>query len=454
MSTDLLTLLGRRLDESAGTLTTLDSYALGTQPAAYLSPESVAALEDRLRTLSVNYCRLAVDSLAERLQVTGFRTAGPDTDPDAELWRVWRANRLPDAADAAHVDALIYGRSFVIVWAGSTPDVPRVTVESARQVAVDFDPATRDVTAALKRWVADGKGHAVLYLADRIERYVSEANVSDPAALPPTGWKLAKTTPNPLGVVPVVPLVNRGRLLDLQGVSEMRPLLDLADALNKTMSDAMVSSEYFARPRRWVTGLEIVEDAETGEAVNPFSDSAQRVWQAEAPDTKFGQFDAARLDGYADLAATITQQIGALSGLPPHYLGLHGDQPASADAIRSAEASLVARALSKQRTFGQAWADVARLIVAVRDGTDPMSLDVETVWANPETRTPAQSADAAAKLAGIGVPLTVVLADQMGYSPAQVDRIREGRMADELDNLNALQHSLKMHDSTPLGESL
>ena len=436
---DLLLQLGRRLDETAGTLSTLDAYWLGTQPASYLSPESQDALGDRLRALCVNFPRLAVLSLAERLRVTGFRTEGPDNEPDADLWQLWRANRLDDAQDAAHVDALVYGRSFAIVWAG--PNGPRITIESARQVAVDYDPATREVTAAVKRWVAGGKGHAVLYLADRILRFVSEATVDDPAALPPTGWTQTQTIPNPLGMVPVVPIVNRGRLLDLHGVSEMQPLLDLTDAVSKLHADAMVTSEFYARPRRWVSGLEIVED-ENGDPVKPFSAALDDVWQAEAPDTKFGQFDAARLDGYGDLIATLTQEIGALSGLPPHYLGLHGDQPASADAIRSAEASLVARAQSKMRVFGQAWADVARLAVAVRDGVDPRSLDVETVWANPETRTPAQAADAAAKLAGIGVPLPVVLAEQMGYSPAQIQRVREAARGSALDaagvNLDAL----------------
>jgi hypothetical protein len=55
------------------------------------------------------------------------------------------------------------------------------------------------------------------------------------------------------------------------------------------------------------------------------------------------------------------------------------------------------------------------------------------LWANPETRTPAQAADAAAKLAGIGVPLSVVLADTLGMTPAQVDRVRRARRGDALD---------------------
>ncbi len=432
MSTAHLATLGAKIDEAVPTLARLDAYFRGEQPAAFLAPTARAALADRLRVLAVNYPRLAVLSLAERLTVTGFRTEGPDAAPDAALWRSWRANGMEDGAGQAHVDALVYGRSFVIVWAG--PTGPRVTVESARQVAVAHDPASRQVTAAVKRWAAGGKAHAVVYEPDVIRRYTSESNVVEAGAIPLTGWHVVETIPNPLGTVPVVPIVNRGRLLDVDGVSEMADVLDLADALNKVMSDAMVTSEFYARPRRWVTGLEILEDA-AGQPVNPFSDELGRVWQSESPETKFGQFDATRLDGYSDLAAVITQQIGAVTGLPAHYLGLNGDQPPSADAIRSAEASLVARAIARQRTFGQAWGDVARLIVAVRDGTDPagIDIDIETVWDNPETRTPAQTADAASKLVAAGIlPVSEALA-QLGYTPAQIERVRAARRGEALD---------------------
>ena len=427
---DMVMALSEKLDVTAPTLTTLDAYYRGVQPTAFLAPKAAEALGDRLRSLAVNFPRLAVTSLAERCRVTGFRLDGPDDEPDKDLWRIWRRNHMEEAAAQAHIDALVYGRSFVIVWAGKRG--PQITVESPRQVAVAYDPATREVTAAFKRWVADGKGHAVLYGPDEITRYVSDANVADPAALPATAWKAVETIVNPFGWVPVIPIVNNGRLLEVDGVSEMADILGLTDALNKLMADALVTSEFYARPRRWVTGLEVEED-EDGNPIDPFSSEGTRVWQAEGPDVKFGQFDPVRLDGYADLTAVVTQQIGALTGLPPHYLGLHGDQPASADAIRSAEASLVARAYALHRTFGQGWSDVARLVVAVRDGVDPETVDAEPVWASPETRTPAQAADAAAKLAGIGVPLSVVLADTLGMTPPQVERVRAARRGDALD---------------------
>lgn len=411
--------LSDKLTEAGPELKRLDAYWDGTQPAAFLSVEAKAALGDKFRTLSVNFPRLAVTALAERLTVAGFQPEGEEAgDPD--VWKAWRRCGMDDGAPQAHVDALIYGRSFVTVWAGRDGK-PQITVESPRSMAVLRDPATREVTAGLKRWVAEGKGYAVVYGPDAIVKLTCMSNAEDLDSLPSTGWVVTETIPNPLGVVPVVPIVNRGRLSEVDGYSEMADVLDLADALNKLMSDALVTSEFFARPRRWVTGLEIVED-EDGNVINPFSDEAGKLWQSEASETKFGQFDGARLDGYADLTATVTQQIGALTGLPPHYLGLNGDQPASADAIRSAEASLVARAYALQRTFGLAWAQVAQLVIAVQYGVDVDSLEFTTVWSNPETRTPAQAADAAVKLKSIGLPLAMILSDTLGMSPAQVKR--------------------------------
>ena len=75
-----------------------------------------------------------MEALSERLRVTGFRIGG---DHDEAVWKTWRLNRMDDAAAQAHTDALVYGRSFVIVWAGRNG--PVITVESPLQVAVLTD---------------------------------------------------------------------------------------------------------------------------------------------------------------------------------------------------------------------------------------------------------------------------------------------------------------------------
>ena len=64
------------------------SYYNGTQAAAYLSEKSREALKGGISRLGVNYCRLNVGAIAERLDLVGVDRDG---DPDAELWRLLQA---------------------------------------------------------------------------------------------------------------------------------------------------------------------------------------------------------------------------------------------------------------------------------------------------------------------------------------------------------------------------
>jgi hypothetical protein len=165
----------------------------------------------------------------------------------------------------AHTEALIGGRSFVIVWAGDGE--PSITVESPQQVAVAMVAGSRrQRAAALKRWVDDdGYEHGDPVPADEIYKYRSRQKLQSgvsglstsvmrwqPREVAGEPWPL----PNPLGVVPVVPLENRPRLLRA-GVSEIKRVIPLQDAVNKTVADMLVASEFGAAPQRWATGLEV-----------------------------------------------------------------------------------------------------------------------------------------------------------------------------------------------------
>lgn len=422
--------MSEKLDTEGPTLKALDAYWAGSQPASFLARKSREALQGSLQTLSVNFPRLAVEALTERLRVQGFRVGDSET-ADPRIWKVWNRNGLEDLAPEVHTDALVYGRSYVLVWSDSLGR-PTVSVESPLQVTMDYDPATREPRSALKRWRDGDTSHAVLYLPEEVIHYVHRSWVGD--TFPATGWTVQERLNNPFGVVPMVPFVNRARLSDLQGVSAMNDLLDLSDALNKVTADALVTSEFYARPRRWATGLELEED-EDGNAINPFKDEDGRLWTSEAADTKFGQFDAAGVTGYTDLIASLTRMIGSMSGLPPHYLGLNGDQPPSADSIRSAEASLVSKAVGLQRSFGRSWAMVAALILSVLTGEDPLAEETFTLWESAETRTPAQQTDAAHKLVDMGVPLSLALSKGLGWTPEELAALSKAQRGEALTKM-------------------
>lgn len=436
----LLELL-QRLDESTARHSELDLYYTGRQPLAFLSPEAKIALGTRLGRMASNIPRLAVTALAERLRITGF--AG-----DAELWADWIRNDLDQTSGVAHREALLLGDSFVIVWADQFGR-PKVTVESAKQVAVQIDPGTRQVTAAVKRWETKTTTEAVLYLPDRIVRL--RANQTGATTVGFTGvGELA----NPLGVVPVVGLRNADRILDDRGSSEIDDLGPLVDALNKSLADMMVTSEYVGRPRRWATGIELTEAPvldENGDPVtsgpdgpplmrevNPIPEG-HRAMISENDGAKFGQLQAADLSGYEASVRVILGQIMAVSTLPAHYVGVFTDNPASADALRAAEASLTARAEARQATFGRSWEQVARLMIAVRDGRDPNLIDsIRVQWADAATRSVAQEADAVVKLYAAGLLPASYALGKLGYPDDEIAKITEARTQDTSTGAPAL----------------
>lgn len=392
-------------------LETIRRHWRGTQPAAYLTAKDRDAMDHRLARLGVNFPRLAVTALAERQRLRGFTLDG---DERTETARHYRDADGPELAAQVHTDRLLYGSAHVTVWAAED-GAPTLTGDTPFTMATMLDPATGQVDAAVRRWSYGDTAMCAVMEPDRITRYIDRG--SSGLVWTPYG----ETVDNPLGVVPVIPFIRRRSLSDERtGASYVDDITDLSDAVAKLLADALVTSEYYVRPRRWATGLEIEEDA-AGNVVDPFGRG--RTLQSEDPETKFGQLDGARLDGYADLMATITQQIGAVTALPAHYLGLHGDQPANADSVRAAEAQLTARADDENRAAGRSWAAVGWLLDAVANGRPAEPLrrrDYGAVWDSPEIRTPAQAADVATKLRSIGVPLADVLADPLGWD---ADRI-------------------------------
>lgn len=427
---ELLTQLIQRLGEPLARYADLDRYYGGNQPLAFLSPEAKTALGNRFGLMSSNIPRLAVTALAERLRITGFTG-------DASLWADWIRNDLDQTSGVAHREALLLGDSYVIVWADQLGR-PNVTVESAKQVTVMTDPGTRQIVAAVKRWEDKRANitHAMLYLPDRIVRLRAE----QVGAI--TGYSTVDEIVNPLGVVPVVNLRNTDRIVGDFGSSEIDDLKPLVDALNKSLADMMVTSEYVGRPRRWATGIELTEEPvldengdETGEMteVNPIPEG-HRAMISENHEAKFGQLNAADLTGYEASVRILLGQIMAVSTLPAHYVGSLTEQPASADALRAAEASLTARAEARQATFGRAWEQVARLMIAVRDGRDPNLIDdIRIQWSDAATRSVAQEADAVTKLYQAGIlPASYALA-KLGYSEDEIVKIRTARRTEALD---------------------
>lgn len=419
-----------RIEQRTHALGGLRKHWQGRPDTAFMSEASRDALDDRLGRLSINFPRLLVTSYVDRMNLTGWK--GEDGNPDSAAWARHRAAGLVARSELLHTDRLMYGAAYVTVW--PEPSGPAVVLDNPFSMTVDEDPLTGTVRRAVRTWKHRGRQHALVIEADTITRWETSAPDLGSAG----EWRVVGRPMDSAfsadGLVPVVPFIRRMSTDDHDGTSVAADILDLTDAENKLMADAMVTSESYARPRRWATGLEIQEDDE-GREIDPFAKG--RSLQSEDPETKFGQFDPARLDSYADMSATITQMVGAMTGLPAHYLGLHGDQPAAAEGVRAAEAQLTSRVFSELRAMDAPWSRVAGLLALAGDRDLIRPPLLEPVWASPEIRTPGQASDAAAKLHGIGVPLRSLLTNTMGWTPDQVDAALDARRGDLVDRAAA-----------------
>jgi hypothetical protein len=422
LASDLLVELLRELEAPQNRYARYGQYYRGDNPLQFVSPESQAAIGRRLSKLVVNVPRVLVNALAERCRILGF-------NPDETIWQDFVANDLDQQAGIVHRSALLYGQSFVIVW-GDSPR-PIATVESPLNVQVLTDPATGEITAGVKKWIDKRakQTHAMLYLPDRIEHWRADQDGASAAAL-----KLVETLDNPLNTVPVTRFNNADLIGD--GVSEIADIMCLTDALSKISTDMLVGSEFYAKPRRVLTGVEMVEQPKLDENNNPILDSnGEPVMEVVSPvpdndrlivleneQAKATQLAGGDPSSYKNMADLILSEIASVSSLPPHFLGILHDNPSSADSLRASEAGLTSKAAAKQNAFGKSWERVGKLMKAVRTGADLADIECKVVWCDPATRSESQAADAVVKLVQAGILSKSGALRRLGYSQSDIEQ--------------------------------
>jgi hypothetical protein len=240
--------LSNTLSSSRSILEGLDAYYEGSQRLARLGiavPPELSEFET-----VVNWPRMAVDSVEERLDVEGFRL--PDDDiADADLWRVWQSNDMDEESQLGHTDALALCRSYACVGTNDDDDqTPIVTVESPREMTAELDARTRQVTAALRLYGQATTTSGATTSATAATLYLPDVTVWLERPTSGGEWKEVERDEHELGVPPVVMLANRRRTNNRFGVSEMADVIGLTDACVRSVTNAQLAAETLAVPQR------------------------------------------------------------------------------------------------------------------------------------------------------------------------------------------------------------
>jgi hypothetical protein len=341
---------------------------------------------------------------------------------------VWQANDLDEESTEAHLSALVTGHSYLM--AGPGESYPRVTIEYPDDVAVEVDPATRRVVAALKVWSENDKidNRGTLFLPGRVVdfEWATSLGGSRPEWLPDMTHH--QTSP----LVPVVPMHNRPR--KGCGRSDLTALRPVVDAANQIATNMLAAVEHHALPRKYAIGVSEKDFVgRDGEPLPAWKIATGAVWAVQgripqrgeqAPQIELGQFPASDLRNFIETMKEMSTLAASLYGLPPHFMGYASDNPASADAIRSSESRLIKRAERRQTSFGGSWEKIMRIAWAML-GEDPDTASrLETIWRDPATPTRAAKVDAAVKAFQAGMIDAEQAREDSGYTVEQRARMR------------------------------
>jgi hypothetical protein len=145
---------------------------------------------------------------------------------------------------------------------------------------------------------------------------------------------------------------------------------------------------------------------------------------------KFGEFNQTDLGGYISSVEQDVGHIAIATRTPRHYLLPQGQEP-SGDSVRSAESGLTKKVRRKHRPFGEGLEEAIRL-ARLFAGEKDAPVDSEIVWADPETRTEAETTDATIKQFQAGLIPWEAAVQKLGYSQTEINRFRTQRAADAL----------------------
>lgn len=329
---------------------------------------------------------LVVNTLAQQLIAETIRSS--ETDDTDDLMRPWFRNRMQSRQRAIHHAALGYGYAYTTVMPGDTGAVIR-----------GYSP--RDMYAVYQDPVVDE--YPAYALRKRGEHYL----LIDEEAVYTLGMEDGKLIyitheEHNVGVPPVVRFSNS---IDLEGRTpgEVEPYIRTAQRINQTTNDRMLIQHHNSWKVRTATGLD--DDSSAEDRAKEKIRLSQEDILVGGDGVVFGTLDETSVGPMTLAAKADVGTLAAVSQTPAH--SLTGDMiNLSADAITEARAMLDTKAGQRKLAFGDSHAQTLRLASHIEGRTrDAEDFTIQMQWADLESRSMSQAADALGKMSSmLGIP--------------------------------------------------
>lgn len=414
-------------------------YVTGKQDSVYVPRGARSEYKWLLERAVVNMLPLVVNVVAQNLYVDGYRRA--KSDDNAAPWEVWQANRMDGRQHGIHRAALKYGISYALVLPGKP--VPVITPMSPRRMTAFYADRVNDEWPIYAVEVTEEKAKGddgklttrkLVRLFDESSSYRFTADKDSKSI------EFITSEDHNLGVCPVVRYRNEEDLDEGEAVAgEVQPLIEIQDQINATTFGLLMAQQYAAFRQRWATGMAVPMD-ENGNPIEPFNAAVNRLWVAEDPDTKFGEFGQTDLSGYLKSREESIRSMATISQTPPYYL-LGVVANLSAESLAAARDGLDRKTDERKSTFGESHEQMLRLAGrAAGDEEAWKDTSSQVVWRDTSTRALAQTVDALGKLSQmLGVPAQELWERIPGVTQTDITRWKaSAKEADAMEQLNAM----------------
>ena len=381
-----------------------------------------SSMPDDLRNLGIvsGWGGKCVDVLASRSVLEGFDGEDAGTlnelvplDVLIELYEQAVTSELTDSCAFLTVSRGREGEPEAIVSAHSALDAAAIWDERMKRIRAGICVVDIDVDASGMR------------VPTWVNMYTDEFTYS--CRKVGDSW-VAEKAPNPFGRPMMEPLRYRPSLTRPFGKSRInRTVRGLIDRALCVGSRTEITATFYTWPMRYLLGVDKKTAEEMSKRkVEMYADAMLLVTPNKNGDVpQLGQLSQMTMQPHIDHLEMLGKQFASEACLPLDEVGIVFDNPTSSEAMFAAQQRLIVEAEHVNRMNGIALANVARMILGVRDPEMFETADVRPRFADVLKPSKAANADFAIKVnsAAPTYSLTRQFWRDLGYSEQVIDGI-------------------------------
>lgn len=385
--------------------------------------------------------RLIVDECAQQMDLEGVYSGGRDL---TAMWEPWERNGMPTKQGPLWRASLGYGYSYTVTTPGWVPgDGPTtravIRAYSPREFYAEYGDVVEDEWPlyGLRTIGGPGKVQAYRLIDEEAEHFIG---VEDNGTL-----VYLEAREHGVAVPPVVRWCNDS---DLEGRTpgEVEKFKVPAQRYIKTTEDRLLIQHHNSWRVKTATGLD--DPGDPAERDRQKMRLAQDDILTGGEGVAFGSLPETTMDGILRASEADLDTLAALSQTPTWTLRGGDMVNLAADAISEARSTSRLKIRSKKRAMGRAAAQMLRLAAHIEGReADAADFGLRMQWADIESRSMSQAADALGKIADqLGVPPTLLWEMIPGISPTKAAEWRayaeahpneDVRMARAIERLSA-----------------